>query len=1270
MGFNANVLKMDKFGNVKPFTFILSTKNYNHLGQLNNVKHETVDFKAKLNGANELSFEIYKELNGEMEKCWNDIVDLKSIYIPDLKEYFEIQVTYDDKLDEVKTITATSLCEAELGQTIIRGTEINTETDINRTDYTQTTFYNGENHKASLLHRVLSFVPQYKIKHVDASLCNLQRSFSIDGTSVYDFLTGECAEQFNCLFVFDSTDRSISVYDLYTTCNNCGHRDAYNFVCSKCGSTNVNYFGKDTDIFVNKENLSDDIKLETDVGAIKNCFRLRSGDDDMDATIIDMNPNGTRYIYHITPEQRADMSTELVAKIDSYDALVESYTEEYQELTQDIRNLTDEKTYYESTMMPTPIEDDEEVPDDSIANTQIKNLTVENLSPIGMDEMASSTSKETADIVVKNYARVFVNTSLVKIDIAESSFEYKGKDSDDWDYGIWTGRIKLTAYSDANDVATTDVLTLKIHDNYGDFLQQKVMKDMALNDEEGSIFDVLSIEELDDFKEVLKLYCLSRLRSFHMAIDTAITSLMSLDQASEEADWYEAIYVPYYNKLIACNEEITVREVTIKGIEEQLESLQMRKAEIQAILNFENYLGNKLYLEFCTYRREGEYYNEYYISDGLSSAEVIDRAKEFLEIAKKELIRSATGQHTISTSLYNLMLMSEFELLINKFALGNFIRVKAGDELYRLRLNSYHLTFSDLSKLDVEFSDMTKDTSVVGATQKILSDAQSMSTNFSYISKQASNGEKANESVNNIVQEGLNSALSQIKNNTNEETLIDNNGYLGRFLDDITGKYSPEQLRITHNNIVFTETNWASASCALGKHRYTFYDPESKAFKQAIGYGLSSKFSQNAYVYGSQIIGGDIYSENYSSTKGTYINLNDGSFSFAGGKLKYDETNGLFLQGKVNITDGGKIGTFSIVQNNDYSAIYSGTNSISSNTKGIYLGTNGIRQYESDTANVTIANGVLTANGANIKGTITATDGSFTGDITATSGKITGNLEIGGSLTHTSGNYAVTLRGVQSNAGYGVFYITDKSNGTNTYPFIVNGDGSFTATKANITGTITATSGTIGGCTISDGKLSVPHTYISGKITASQINTTGLIAENISGTTISGKTISGGTISGSTITIGSGFSVTNTGVMTCTGATVSGKIHLKTGSSIGGWKTDVNSIYSGTWGKNPTNLVFMCTGSTGTVNIAGRSESWVFGAAPNFGVTKTGEMYCSAGKIGGVTIYDDGSLRGGRVGIFPSGVKFTGNSNTFYYVIYDSNGSPIGGLTTSGWKAY
>lgn len=1472
MGFNANVLKMDKFGNVKDFTFILSTKNYKHLDQLNNVKRETIDFKANLNSANELSFEVYKEVNGEIEKLWKDIIDLKSVYVPELNEYFEIEVTYDDKLDEVKTVVGKSLCECELSQAIIHGTEINTQTDSDRVDYVQTTFYNGENPKGSLLHRILSFVPHYSIKHVDASLCNLQRSFSIDGTSVYDFLTGECAEQFNCLFVFDSTDRTVSVYDLYTTCYECGHRGAYNFVCPECGSKNVSYFGQDTEIYVNKENLTDDIKFQTDVGSIKNCFRLRSGDDDMDAAIISMNPNGTPYIYYITPEQRADMSTELVNKMDSYDALVEEYTPEYQELAQDIRDLEDEKTYYEYTMMPTPIEDDVEVPEGSISKTEIVNLTVANLSPLGMEEMSSATSKDTTDSVVKNYARVFVNTSLVKIDVATSTFEYKGKDAEGWDYGIWTGKLKLTAYSNANDIAITDTLTLTIHDNYGDFLQQKVMKDMALNDEEGSIFDVLAIEDLDDFKEALKEYCLSRLNSFRLALDTACTTLVSLDQATDDADWYEDIYVPYHNRLLACGDEIIVRESQIKEIQDQLDVLYARKSEIQSILNFEDYLGNELYLEFCTYRREGEYHNENYISDGLSNAEIIDHARDFIETAKKELIRSATAQHSISANLYNLMVMSEFKPLLNKFALGNFIRVRVGKELYRLRLISYHLNFSDLSTIDVEFSDMTRDENVVSETQKILSDAQSMSSNFSYISKQAEKGEKANESVSNIAQEGLNSALAQIKNNVNEETLIDNNGYLGRQLDDVTGKYSPEQLRITHNNIVFTETNWASASCALGKHKYTFYDSENKTFKTNIGYGLSSKFVQSGYVYGSQIIGGDIYSENYSSTKGTHLALNDGSFNF-GHKIIYDApTDKLTMKGvniewsssttpeisdidglddelgskvaqtdfdntiknystteqvnaKINVSkteiniemnkqitetkeyaDGAastaqtnainntteKLKSYStttqmnsainqkadainlsvtqqITETKTYAsnaastaqsnaiadtteklksystttqmnsaidlkadAITSKVNAVEKNLTDNYSTTTQMNSAITQSANsitsevstkyetkdnastkYTSLQSQITQNANNINLKVSTDDLVNQINIGTEAIELTGNrviinsdnfkLSADGTIEAKNGTFSGAITGGSININ-NKFKVDEQGNvtlpsgtklswtdvtnqptiPTNTNQ-LTNGAGYTTMTAVEGKGYQTAsqvttiTENTIKTTNVEATNLVVQAAKIKGTITASQINTTGLIAENISGTTISGKTISGGTISGSTITIGSGFSVTNTGVMTCTGATVSGKIHLKTGSSIGGWETDSNSIFKGSWDSS-TNLVFMCTGTTGTVTLAGKSlysqygnEGWVFGAAPNFGVTRSGEMYCKSGEIGNWKFSEsclEGKSSSGQyfVRIYPSGKIF--GSYTYYFAIFSNGGggAPIGGITSSGWK--
>ena len=115
-----------------------------------------------------------------------------------------------------------------------------------------------------------------------------------------------------------------------------------------------------------------------------------------------------------------------------------------------------------------------------------------------------------------------------------------------------------------------------------------------------------------------------------------------------------------------------------------------------------------------------------------------------------------------------------------------------------------------------------------------------------------------------------------------------------RSYDDISDSYSPEKVRVTHNIIAFTEDDWLTCSLGLGKHNYVYYDGEK--FVTAVGFGLSSKFSQNSYIYGSQIIGGEIISENYSSTTGTYINLKDGTFSFGGGKITYNG-NSLILNG-------------------------------------------------------------------------------------------------------------------------------------------------------------------------------------------------------------------------------------------------------------------------------------------------------------------------------------------------------------------------------------
>lgn len=1227
-----DLIKKESF-DVKDYTIILSTRNHTHLGQIKNVTD--INYNAPMASAKELSFTVHwseetimseyydmlikEEIDEETVKSliqaekdiWNQIEDLKLVWVKELNEYFEIKVTYTDAADTIKAITATSACEAELGQLNVYNTEINTDLDIEREDYEVTIFYNEENHKASLLHRILSDkAPHYSIKHVDESLKKIQRSFSIDGTSIYDFLTGECAEQFNCLFVFNSVERSISVYDLYTVCQNdeCGYRGEYIDKCPKCGNTNLKYFGEDTTIYIDKENLTEEVVFETDTDSIKNCLKLEAGDDDMTATVRALNQNGTDYIYYISEQQKKDMPKELVKKLEDYDVLFDSYTEEYQGVLAEEYEAINKIHFYTSSMMPEVTNIKVEV----TAKTEADKLTQANLSPLGLSKVNSSTSRNTVESSLLNYARVFARTGYVKVEINESEFIYN---STKGNCGTWKGNLKVTNYSDKEDIAYSPVIQIEVHENYQQWLEQKVKRALSLEeDKDGSIFDVLSIETLAKFKSALQEYCLNRLTSFKDAIQSALDVLVQQKQGSKDATFYDALYKPYYDKLQACEEEINARAKTIDSWNIKKTEAETKRIEIQDKLNFEDNLG-EYYEAFCAYRREDKYSNTNFISDGFEDPEIFEKAKEFLETAKKELEKSATRQHSISTTLQNLLLIPEFEPLLDKFKLGNWIRVGVGNDVYRLRLIKYGINLSDLSKIDVEFSDLTKTSSVVSDVKSIIDSAQSMASSYSYVSKQASKGDDAQTTIKDWVKEGLNSAQVALKNNDTEDVTIDRHGILCKSLDESTEKFSPKQLRLTGNILAFTDDNWETIKTALGEHDYVFYDENKKDFDTRTGYGLSSEFVQSAHIYGSHMIAGDIRSRNYSSTEGTYINLDDGTFSFGGGRLSWDNST-LQVTGKVNITNGGKIGTFNVVQNDNYSAIYSGTDTISSNTVGIYLGTDGIRQYKSDTANVTIKDGVLTANGA-----------SITGNISASSGTISGNLEIvGGSLfaKDSSEKHLVTLRGVQSNVGYGVFYITDKSDGTTKYPFIVNGDGSFTATNANITGKITSTSGKIGGFSI-DSEGMYNGTW----------GTDGSVMMCVG--TANTKTIAGKSSNGWCFTAGSKFGVTKSGDLYATSANITGKITSSSGN-IGGF--DISSTYLQTTNEK--------------VGI-GTSADWSFWAGYNkttgacaFKVKQDGSVSCTNLSVTG------GSIKLGDVTINSDGIKIDGSKSS----------------SIAGWKIY
>ena len=867
------MIKFDVDNNIRPYTLVLSRIDHTHLGELFNV--ENIVSSINMNSANELSFRVYKYSDyesGVVEKLWDEITDFKYIYVPELKEYYTIEVEINDEDTIYKSITATSACESELSNFNIYGLEINTDIDIGREEYTTpTVFYRANDPSSSLLHRVIKELPQYSIGHVDSSLASIQRQFSVDDVDVYSFLNDTVAEEFGCLFKFDSVNRVISAYDLKNYCPECGYRGEWDEKCPKCGNKNFRYYGEDTTIYVDRENLAESVNFSTNTDSVKNCFKLVAGDDDMTYAIIDRNPNGSKYIYYFSEDQKREMPRDLVAKMEEYDVLVESYSDEYKKLMEDIYNDIDKLRYYEHSMMPTP-----ETSETNAAN-EAKKLTVESLSPLGMLELSKSTSVQTVNTSIENWAKVLIKSGYFKVKVNDgATFEYGGENNSGH-YGVWRGSFKITNYSDEEDVADTQKLVISVNTDYNNFIQQKVSKQISNDNEKekGDLFDVLNMEvkmeqtgnewypnqdDYNKFKKALTLYSLERLTSFYSSLEGCINIMVREGLGQLDAEGYWQIYRAYVYKQEACENEISIRQNTVDAYNKSLEKNRNRQKEIQRILNFEKFLGEEMYKTFCLYKREQTYSNDNYISEGLENPEIFENADAFLEAAKEELYKSAEYQHQISTDLINLLAIKEFEPLKEKFDVGNFIRVGIDGKVYRLRLVKYEISFDDIQNISVEFSDVIKIKDGTSDLQSVLSKASNMAKSYGYVANQVKSVKDQNALIKDFVHNGLDATAMNIVNNADsQDIVISDTGLVARRKEEYTNDYEDYQLKLISNGLYTTSDKWRSVDTAIGKYVYT----NPKTGKKETAFGVLAKS-----IVGNIIIGNElgIYSEDGGST--------------------------------------------------------------------------------------------------------------------------------------------------------------------------------------------------------------------------------------------------------------------------------------------------------------------------------------------------------------------------------------------------------------------
>ena len=961
-------------GMIETPTLLLQHKNFETIGNGGITNVSGLTYKNNFNDANEISFKIHKFNNGEKKHpLWDSMMDFKIIYIPQLHERFEISVTTseEDPNDISKSITGTSLCEAELSQITLRNVQINTETDMTNPLYDEnfpTVLYrdpeeydSAENlaiwakskydylkdktaypteksviarkksilKHASLLHRVLEKAPHYSILYVADTLKKLKtvHEFTFDGTDILSALKDTIADDFHCLFIFNSETRTISVLDLYSTCNNCGYRGDYMDECPECGSHNIeNKYGEDTNILINSTNLTTQITLDSNSDSLKNCFYITGADDAINYAIVNVNPNGTQYIYYFSDETLADMPTELQNKLKSYNTLYDEInkTREYNidadkvagynkvinyintkfaSMSEDDQDKIEYPTltsplvgypavtsawysamdvYYflNDSMMPV-IDVDGMGLDDSITAIQDGLKDLGGVAVTGIKTITQSAVKGSVEALVKT----FFSASYYDMNITDSSLSDYDSATDK---RIWSGTITLTSHSQMDEnnqyLSKSVKITTNVIESTEKYIEQKITR-MTNRADDIKDKQITSIKLAEDkFKEQLGYYSLTELnnlkKEFEACRDIAVDGFTdeSVDVQYNNSELKDK-YVNFYSgRIVDIQDEIKTRESQIEVVN-SIYNTEKSTGEIQDIVNsvkaeldLENYLGEELYMLWYSYRREDDYSNDNYSSTGLDDVTLIKRATELVEAAKKELYKAGNLQYSLSATMGNLLALDEFKPIKDKFEVGNFIKVGIDDKVYSLRLMSYETNFDSIQDMSVEFSTVEKVYTGYSDVQSVLDASRSMATSYSSVKDQVDKSKKATDTVNDWSDNGINGDNTQFANSSEQTILINKNGILGRSYDDQLDEFSLKQFKLVNNGMYFTKDGWQSIETGIG--RFTYRDINGNLVED---YGIIAKT-----VVGNLIIGKElqIYNEDKS------IVIDENGLTIDGGYLK------------------------------------------------------------------------------------------------------------------------------------------------------------------------------------------------------------------------------------------------------------------------------------------------------------------------------------------------------------------------------------------------
>lgn len=738
----------------------------------------------------QLDFRVYQHDKEGFPKQFASLKNRRLIFLDDIGFFVISEVEESTSVEgRYKDITAVS-CEAELQGKNIPYIEDGTYK-----------FYDGTPDGQGLLEKLIHSVPMWTIAHVDETVALRYRTFEdVDfSLNVLGFMLEQLQDAYECVFIFDIINRTVSVYD------------QANFV-------------NDTDIHITNDDLITELNVSESSDDLYTALSV-TGSEELGINAV--NPLGTSTIYNF--DYYLDwMSPELGEAVAAWQALVQEKSDEYYTLQKDYYdNLTDSSTLHaELGKLNTQYEMYKKCRDNCVAETSQDEIAQYNevivaVGGIAIPENEGYTWVKYADsalgqnITSDPYGKNYIGIAYDKNTSVESlnANDYEWSEFRD---GRAIERVIEKVVDDETVTETTYTFVVFADSStatIGFNPDNKACIGISIGNE-------TSVRPTDN-----TAYSWSYINQGNLGIPQVLAHLTEM---IEEA-----------------RVQITNKEAEIAEMDETLEAQKAEAEAIHEAVAMQNYFTSAQLEELQNYIFEGTYTDEYIgVTESMTSAERFEQMKTLYDRSIAQLIKISTPTQEFSVDVENFVFQQKFAAWSAQLRTGCIINVELEeDDVAPLFLCTLEVNYED-RQLNLTFGNRLNRFDAKALFEDTLGQISKTSNTLSYIRDTIypiKNGEF------NQMKEALETSKTLTKNSVlsskNEQVVIDDTGYTGRKLMP-DGTLDPHQIKINGRNIVFTDDAWETCKTAIG---------EILLGDGASSYGINAEIILGDLIMGNQL---------------------------------------------------------------------------------------------------------------------------------------------------------------------------------------------------------------------------------------------------------------------------------------------------------------------------------------------------------------------------------------------------------------------------------